>query len=262
LAKRETTRLEFKSVKVAKLSDSIVDQLEQMILDGILKPGDRLPPERELAQQLDVSRPSLREAIVIMESKGLLQARRGGGTFVCDVVAQTITDPLLHLLKRHPDTTHDVVELRLSLEEVAAYYAAFRATEADRKILTHWFEALETSYEGQDNERNAEADVEFHMAIAEASHNVALVLVMRGLFNLLRVTILGNLERIYEEAGGKAIIADQHRELFNAVIAGEAEAAREAAHTHLAFVAATLREGFEETIRENRSRRRLRNLEE
>jgi GntR family transcriptional repressor for pyruvate dehydrogenase complex len=260
--KRETSPLEFKSVKVPKLSDSIVDQLEQMILDGVLKPGDRLPPERELAQQLSVSRPSLREAIVIMESKGLLQARRGGGTFVCDVVAHTITDPLVHLLKRHPDATNDVVELRLSLEEIAAYYAALRATDADRTILRHRFEALEGARKTSDTEQNAEADVEFHMAIAEASHNVVLVLVMRGLFNMLRVSILDNLEKIYREASGQEIIAGQHRDLFDAVISGEAEAAREAAHTHLAFVAATLREGFEETTREKRSRRRLRSLEE
>jgi DNA-binding FadR family transcriptional regulator len=85
---------------------------------------------------------------------------------------------------------------------------------------------------------------------------------MRGLFNLLRVSILDNLEKIYREASGQETIAGQHRDLFDAVIAGEAEAAREAAHTHLAFVAATLREGFEETARERRSRRRLRSLEE
>lgn len=255
-------RIEFESVKVAKLSDSIVDQLEQMILDGVLKPGDRLPAERELAQQLGVSRPSLREAIVIMESKGLLQARRGGGTFVCDVIAHTITDPLVHLLKKHPEATHDIVELRLSLEEIAAYYAALRANDADRKHLELRFRALEEAQQAGDTEQNAEMDVEFHMAIAEASHNVALVLVMRGLFNLLRVSILNNLERIYEEAGGKAIIASQHRELFDAVMAGEAEAAREAAHMHLAFVAATLREGFEENEREKRSRRRLQTLKE
>jgi len=254
--------MEFESIKVPKVSDSIVEQLEQMILDGVLKPGDQLPAERELALQLNVSRPSLREAIVVMEAKGLLQVRRGGGTFVCDVVAHTITDPLVHLLKRRPDATVDVVELRLSLEEVAAYYAALRANEADRKILIHRFEDLETSYEAGDTERNAEADVEFHMAIADASHNVALVLVMRGLFNMLRISILSNLERIYEESGGSGIIANQHRALFNAVMAGEPEIAREAAHTHLAFVAATLRQGFEEAEYEKRSRRRLNNLEE
>jgi GntR family transcriptional repressor for pyruvate dehydrogenase complex len=254
--------MEFESIKVPKVSDTIVDQLEQMILDGAIKPGDRLPAERELALQLNVSRPSLREAIVVMESKGLLQVRRGGGTFVCDVVAHTITDPLVHLLKRRPDATYDIVELRLSLEEVAAYYAALRANEVDKKILSHRLEALEASYEADLTQQNADADVEFHMAIADASHNVALVLVMRGLFNLLRVSIFSNLERIYKEAEGREILTSQHRELFNAIMIGDAEAAREAAHTHLAFVAASLREGVEEAEREHRSWRRLHNLDD
>lgn len=256
------TRVEFDSIKVRKISDSIVDQLERMILDGVLKPGDQLPPERELASQLNVSRPSLREAIVVMEAKGLLQVRRGGGTFVADIVAQTIVDPLVHLLKRHPEATFDVMELRLSLEEVAAYYAALRANETDREILARRFEALDQSYAAKDIGENAKADVEFHLAIADASHNVALVHVMRGLFNLLRVTILNNLEKINREPEGEAIVRGQHRTLFNAIVAGEAEAAREAAHTHLRFVAATLREAIKQTAREKRSRRRLRNLEE
>ena len=74
-----------------RLSDTVAHQLEQRILEGALKAGDRLPAERELAQQLDVSRPSLREALLILESRGLLQARRGGGFNVTDVTAPTIT---------------------------------------------------------------------------------------------------------------------------------------------------------------------------
>jgi GntR family transcriptional repressor for pyruvate dehydrogenase complex len=154
------------------------------------------------------------------------------------------------------------MELRLSLEEVAAYYAALRANEADREILGRRFEALDLSYAAKDIGENAKADVEFHLAIADASHNVALVHVMRGLFNLLRVTILNNLEMINREPDGEGIVRGQHRKLFNAIVAGEAEAAREAAHTHLRFVAATLREAIKQTDREKRSRRRLRNLVE
>ena len=79
---------EFQAVKVPRVSDSIVAQIEGMILEGLLKPGEKLPPERELAERLDVSRPSLREAIVVLESRGLLQSRRGGGTFVRDVTVR------------------------------------------------------------------------------------------------------------------------------------------------------------------------------
>ena len=94
-------------VRRPRLSDTITDQIEDLIASGKLRPGDRLPAERELAQQLDVSRPSLREALLILESRGLLQARRGGGFNVTDVTAPTITDPLVHLLQRHPETVDD-----------------------------------------------------------------------------------------------------------------------------------------------------------
>lgn len=252
--------MEFETVRVTKLSETIVDQLEEMILDGVLKAGDKLPPERELAQQLQVSRPSLREALVILEAKGLLQARRGGGTYVCDVVAQILTDPLVHLLKRRPETTDDVFELRLALEEVAAYFAALRANDADREILKRRWNTLEATYEDYDRAENAEADVEFHMAVADASHNVALSLVMRGLFNLLRTTIMDNLEKIYSEAGSIDFIRKQHETLLSAILAGDAAAAREAAHTHIAFVAETVRQANEQAHRQERSQRRLKNL--
>jgi len=252
--------MRFESIKVARISDSIVSQIEEMILDGALKPGDQLPPERELAQQLEVSRPSLREALVILEAKGLIDARRGGGTFVSDALAHSFTDPLVHLLDRRPDTAFDVLELRVAMEEVSAYFAAVRANETDRNILRRRFGVLEASYDGERDD-NVNADVEFHMAVADASHNVALVHVMRSLFSVVHATIRDNLERIYGEAEGKMVIQTQHRALFEAVMAGDPEAARDAAHTHLGFVVATLREGFLEKARERRSRRRLRTFD-
>ena len=99
--------MEFTAVQPTSVTDAIVEQIEGLILNGVLKPGERLPAERELAQRLQVSRPSLREAILKLEGKGLLVGRRGGGSFVADVVAPTITEPLVHLLKNHPLSTHN-----------------------------------------------------------------------------------------------------------------------------------------------------------
>jgi GntR family transcriptional repressor for pyruvate dehydrogenase complex len=254
--------MEFESIKVPKVSDSIVSQIEEMILDGVLKPGDRLPPERELAQKLEVSRPSLREAIVVLEARGLLQARRGGGTYVCDLVAPTVMDPLIHLLQRRPETTFDILELRVALEEIAAYFAASRSNDLDRQILKLRFEELQNTYEEYEPSRNAEADVEFHMAIADASHNVALVHVMRGLFNLLRRSINDNLQKLLTEEENIELVSGQHESIYNAIMAGAAEEARAAVHAHLTFVEATLREFTEEAARENRSRRRLQSLDD
>jgi GntR family transcriptional repressor for pyruvate dehydrogenase complex len=252
--------MSFESIKSAKISDSIVSQIEQLILDGILKPGERLPPERELAQEMEVSRPSLREALLKLEAKGLLHSRRGGGTYVVDIVAPTLTDPLVHLLRSHPETTFDILELRHALEEVAAYFAAIRATDADREILRRRFEELGAESGERDPLQDAAADVGFHLAIADASHNVVLIHVMRGLFNLLRSSISFSLEKLHTQHGNYEIVQEHHRQIFEAVMNRDPKTARQAAHRHLAFVEEALREIDRKELREERSQRRLRNL--
>ena len=99
-----------------KLSDVITEQLESMILDGSLLAGQQLPPERELAIQFDVSRPSLREAIGNLQARGLVERKQGGGTFVSRNLNAAITDPLMALISRRPETQFDLLEFRHALE--------------------------------------------------------------------------------------------------------------------------------------------------
>ncbi len=227
-----------------KLSDSIVSQIEAFIVEGVLKPGDALPPERDFAQQLGVSRPSLREAILKLETRGLVQTRRGGGYCVADVTGPTLTDPLVRLLREHPPAAYDILELRCALEELAASLAAQRATEADRERITARFNTLAKADTGKgDGERAADADLDFHLALADASHNVVLVHVMRGLHNLLHSSVTRFRARLFAmKDGSEKLLRQQHRALFEAVMAGDAEAARQAAHLHLGYIDATLRE--------------------
>lgn len=232
-----------------RLSDTITDQIEGLIATGKLKPGDRLPPERDLAQQLDVSRPSLREALLILESRGLLQARRGGGFSVTDVTAPTITDPLVHLLQRHPETVDDILELRHGLECVAAEFAALRATEADGKRLRDIVGAMKRRRTEVDPLEDTDRDVDFHMAVAEASHNVALVHVMRGIFNLMRINMLRSREALCHQAENVTLLDQQHAEIAKAIAARDPAAARAAANIHLSFVQASLREAAEKAGR-------------
>ncbi|MCP5088180.1 MAG: GntR family transcriptional regulator [Rhodobacteraceae bacterium] len=236
--------VEFSAVKVERVSDSIVNQIEKMILDGSLKPGEKLPPERALAEQLDVSRPSLREALMILESRGLLQSRRGGGTFVCDIIGPTIIEPLVHLMKSHPETIFDVLELRQALAAVAAVHAAERATDSDKEKIKQRFDELIAVFESGDTNSSteAEAHTEFHLAIVEASHNVALVHIMRGLFNLLRVSIKHNLESIQEEPESHDIIRARHLDIYTAIMNSDPEMAREASNRHLIYIQKTMRQ--------------------
>ena len=253
--------MQFETINPLKVADAIVSQIEQLILDGVLKPGERLSPERELAQELNVSRPSLREAITTLKSRGLLRSARGGRHYVVDIIAPTLTDPLIELLKNHPKAMFDVLELRHALEEVGAYFAALRATEADREILRHRFAELEEIQQGEHApQHDSIVDANFHLAIADASHNVALIHVMRGLFNLLLSHICRSLERLYTRESSYVIVHSQHQAILKAILDRDPEAARQAAHIHLAFVETTLRELDEEAARQERSQRRLPNL--
>lgn len=253
--------MHYETINPPKVSDAIVSQIEQLILEGVLKPGERLLPERELAQQLNVSRPSLREAITTLKSRGLLHSRRGGGNFVVDVIAPTLTDPLIELLKNHPKAMFDVLELRHALEEVTAYFAALRATDADREILRCRFAELEEIQTGsREPQHDAVVDASFHLAIADASHNVALIHVMRGLFDLLLSNICRSLERLYTRESSYAIIHDQHMAILKGVLEHNPDAARQAAHVHLSFVETTLRDIDEEAGRQELSQRRLDSL--
>ena len=187
-------------VRQRRLADDIVAQLETMILEGTLKAGERLPAERALAEQFGVSRPSLREAIQKLAAKGLLVSRHGGGNFVAESLGSTFSDPLLHLLENNRDAQRDLLEFRHTLEGSCAYYAALRATEVDQQRLTEAFTALQDCYDREGTVSRAEegaADAQFHLAIAEASHNAVLLHTIRGLFDLLKHNVVTNIGGMY-----------------------------------------------------------------
>lgn len=226
-----------------KLSDSIVGQIERLILDGALKPGDALPPEREFAQSLGVSRPSLREAILKLEARGLVHARRNAGYAIADVAAPTLTDPLVHLLQQHPPAAYDILELRGSLDELAAGLAAARATDEDRERLKKCFAELAKADRSRgDQLKPTDSDLAFHLAVADASHNLVLMHVMRGLYNLLHSSTYRFRNRIQTLPGGEKKLHDQHRAIYDAVMRGKPEVARQSARRHLEFLETTLRE--------------------
>lgn len=249
--------MQYPKIKQERLSSVIARQLERMILEGVLNPGDRLPPERELAEELEVSRPSLREALQKLEASGLLETRHGGGTFVRNAIAAAITEPLAEVFQRHPETALDFLELRGTLDGMSAYYAALRGTDDDRKMISQRFEAMETAHGLDDPSEEAERDADFHMSLAEASHNIILLHVMRGLLALLRKDVVFNRMQLYTCPGARDELLEQHRAIFDAVMTGHPEAARQAAQHHMAHVHQFLRERRLPEWRVDMSRRRL-----
>ncbi|WP_135076337.1 FCD domain-containing protein [Terasakiella sp. SH-1] len=247
----------YKKVKQEKVADVVAKKLENNILQGLWVPGDRLPAERELAVQMSVSRPSLRTAIQQLEKQGLVETKQGGGTYVKNFLAQSLTDPLMEMLQTHPDTASDFVEFRSIIEGNAAYYAALRSTDADREILKGCFEAMEKAHAEDDPHEEADIDADFHLAIAEASHNVVLLHIMRAMVNVLREGVFYNRMQLYTRRGARDLLLKQHRAIYEPVMSGDPDEARKAAKAHLSYVQDVMRDLEREEMRQQVSSQRL-----
>lgn len=240
-----------------RLPDQIADKIEQIIAGRRMKPGDRLPAERKLAEELQVSRSSLREGIQRLASRGVLVSRVGGGTYVAETPPGwsegAIFAPLEALVKGDPEYRFDVLEIRHALDGAAAWHAAMRATPEDKNRLRDSFQRTIAMHGSEDPMEEARADASFHLAIAEASHNLVLFQVSRALFDLMQVSISQSLEKLYTLPKVFEPLSAQHRELLDAITAGDAERARKAAHLHIDFVHNSLKTIDEDEARRARS---------
>jgi len=220
----------------------LVDRLASLIARQALAPGQKLPSERTLAAEFGVSRSSLREAIGVLASRGVLVARHGGGTFMADDEQAALTDPIAEALQplaplARSDAGYwkDVAEIRFSLEGDAAYFAALRASDEDKRRLQQAYLAVSTA-PLDDLAAQARTDAAFHLAIAQASRNVVLRQVMSGLLRLLEISIADTLRQLYRLPDIVAQLDQQHRQILDAILAGRAEEARQHANAHLDFV--------------------------
>lgn len=219
-----------------RLADVVAREIEQRVLDGRLKPGDRLPSERELSVQLGVSRASLREAIQKLVTRGMLESRQGGGTFVTDRLDSSFGNPWEDILKNHPGVHEDMLEFRHMLEARAAECAAVRATAADRDRVRQCLAVLEEAFAGQDLDRQVDCDLAFHQAIAEASHNVIVGHLTASLLRLMRDNLRRNLSELMQVPAAREQLLEQHRSVWHAIEQGDADQALAAAASHIGYV--------------------------
>jgi GntR family transcriptional repressor for pyruvate dehydrogenase complex len=231
---------------LVRLADSVASDIETRILEGSLKPGDRLPSERALALEMGVSRPSLREAMQKLVSKGLLTTRHGGGTFVTDQLEAHFVDPWVDMLKGNPLLHRDLLEFRQMLESQAASLAADRATDADIRRLDAVYAALEASYVRDDLANCINTDVAFHQAVAEASHNALIGHLTASLMRVIHGHVANNLEHLHTRPQRWSQLRSQHRAIWQAIREHKPQEAALAASEHIDFV----RQGIEDKARD------------
>ena len=248
-------------IRQPKLSDVITERLESMIIDGTLGAGEKLLPERELAEKFQVSRPSLREAIQNLQAKGLIERKQGGGTFVSQHLNRKLSDPLLALISKRPETQFDLLEFRHSLEGMAAFYAALRGQKDDFTLLRSALDKLNAKECKADADLEAEALAEFYFVMAKISQNMVLVQVMQAMRSMLVDNIKQNLAMLRHGTSAEdnisQTITNQRADILSAIVSGNPEAARDASHTHLSFIEATLLDINKNDVNVQRSLRRI-----
>jgi GntR family transcriptional repressor for pyruvate dehydrogenase complex len=226
-------KISLKPIKPKRISDQVFDQLRELIFRGELKPGEQIMPERELAEALNVSRISVRDAIKKLAVMGLLEQRQGQGTFVRSPDAKA-QNPLAIMMETQNASLEDLLEVRMGLECYPASLAAKRASASDIQFLEKSIEEMRS--EVQSGRLGTEADVSFHMAIAYATKNPLQVYIMKNFFDFLFVGIKENLSYLYKVPGNIETILEQHQKIFQAIRRHDPAQSFDAMKEHINFV--------------------------
>ena len=218
----------YRTVKTSRLFEQIVQQVEDSILKGQLKPGDQLPAERDLAQRFGVSRTAVREAVKTLREKGLVEAYSGRGTFVTNGTSHSIRQSLDLMIRiNQQEGLANLAELRLILEPEIAGMAASRIEE---QLLSTMREAVAVMDRNlHDPDAYVEADLDFHLALAEAAANPLILSLLDSIVGLLRE----QRSRIFNVDGGPERGQFHHKRILAAIEEHDPKAARKAMRTHL-----------------------------
>ena len=220
----------YKIVRSSRLYEQIVQQVEESIQKGQLKPGDQLPPERELAEQFGVSCTAVREAVKALREKGLVEAYPGRGTFITDGTSYTIRQSLDRMMRSGNEGFAFLAEVRQILEPEIAALATTRADDEALEAMRKQVEIMDTAKE--DPEAFIEADLDFHLALAEAAANPIILSLIDSIVGLLREQRMG----IFQVEGGPERGQYHHKKILQAVEHRDAAGAREAMKAHLTQV--------------------------
>ena len=221
---------DFKVIERRRVYQDIVGQIKRLIHEGVLKPGDRLPSERELAERLQVSRSSLREAMRALELQGLVVSRPGAGTFVSTESLDTLISIIADSLAEAREYLNDIFEVRHLLEPQIAALAAERAMPRDMRRMAEALE--EQAHQVARGETGVEGDTAFHFAMAQATQNRALLRVVSTISDILSQSR----DQSLQTPGRPQRSLASHRDILGTIQRGEVEAARAAMQHHISEV--------------------------
>jgi GntR family transcriptional repressor for pyruvate dehydrogenase complex len=226
--------MNIKPIRPKRISDQVFEQIRELIYKGIFKPGQQIPPERELAISMAVSRTSVRNAINKLVTLGLLEHRQGQGTFVSSPEGHR-GNVLAIAMATEDATLDDLLEVRMGLECNAAYLAAKRANDNDLLAMQKSLAEMENDM-STDEKIGSESDAAFHMAVIFATKNPVLIHLMRNFYDFLFIGIKKNLSHMYENRDALMAVLGHHKAMLDHIRNRQPEKAHEAMREHILYV--------------------------
>jgi len=222
----------FNPIKITKVYEQVIQQIKDMIADGTLKKGDKLPSERELVETLKVSRTSIREALRSMENIGLVECKQGEGNFIRTNIENSLYEPLSIMFMLQESKSQQIVELRLAIEVETAELAARKINFEELEELKLIVDEMKVN---EDEDTSLSLDKEFHYKLAQAAHNILILNIMNAVSSLVDAYIKDARRKIITIKGNKEILAMQHDNIYKALIEHNSENAAIAMKVHINF---------------------------
>ncbi|NFG03333.1 FadR family transcriptional regulator [Clostridium sporogenes] len=222
----------FIPIKNAKVYEQVIEQIKTMIISGNLQKGDKLPSERELVDQLKVSRTSIREALRALEIVGLIKCKQREGNFIRDNFDNSLFEPLSLVFMLERSNKEDIIEVRRIIEVEAAALAAKRITKDQLKKLEYIIYEFKNS---EDEKILVNLDKNFHYEIAQASNNFILLNIINSCSTLIDSLIKNARYKIMKNVENKKELVDQHEKIYLALKEKDSELASKLMKEHLGF---------------------------
>lgn len=223
----------FTPIKNTTVSEKVIEQIKEMLSKGTLNKGDKLPSERQMAERLQVSRTSVREALKELEIMGLIESRQGEGNFIKSNFEDILFEPFSTIFLIKESNAEEILELRKVIEKGAVTLAAQRITDEELEEIKKVLDAAENS---DSEDELAKLDVLFHYKIAQASKNFLLQSILNAVSSLIEASIKDIRKNIMVKEQHKDIIKKQHNSIYEALKNHDTETAENAMSNHLDFV--------------------------
>lgn len=226
----------FKPIKSKKIYEVVIEEIQQRIINGTLNKGDKLPSERDLAEQLNVSRTSVREAMRALEVLGIIHVKQGGGNYIKDRFDDALVEPLSLMFMLNESHPREIVDLRKIIEVESAYRAAERITDNEIEELRGVIEQLRIQTKMKNESMSVRYDKAFHYSICRIADNYLFSNILNMLSNLMDALIEDARGIILLKEENQDVLIEQHERIFNALANKDPKAAASAMREHINLI--------------------------